>query len=153
MIDINSNLFNIVHSGFNKLSNEKSNKNVIDFKQHPVIIEHELYKYDILNDAKNQLLLKTWKEKEIGTGNILRNVKNAINVKSNNLVDWRKKDDFKKISPNKENEKFLFEFYKSKIKDEIAFNNFIEIGFVRTSRGLSFFYFSLLDFPQKIFYR
>ena len=129
MIDINSNLFNIVHSGFNKLSNEKSNKNVIDFKQHPVIIEHELYKYDILNDAKNQLLLKTWKEKEIGTGNILRNVKNAINVKSNNLVDWRKKDDFKKLSPNKENEKFLFEFYKSKIKDEIAFNNFIEIGF------------------------
>ena len=91
MIKINSKMYEIVHSGFNKLSNEKVDENIIDFKEHPVITKHENYKYDILKDAKNQLLLKTWKENDIGSGTILRNVKNAINVKSNNLIDWRKK--------------------------------------------------------------
>jgi len=129
MTEINSKMFEIVHSGFNKLSNEKINENIIDFKEHPTIIKHENYKHDILKDAKNQLLLNTWKENDIGSGTILRNVKNAINVKSNNLVDWRKKDDFKKLKTNRETEKFLFDFFKSKIKDEFAFNNFMEIGF------------------------
>ncbi len=129
MIEINQKIFEIVHSGFKKLLNEKVNENSIDLKEHPTIVKHENYKYEILEDAKNQLLLKTWKENDIGSGTILRNVKNAINVKSNNLIDWRKKDDFKKLKANKENEKFLFDFFKSKINDEIAFNNFVEIGF------------------------
>jgi len=129
MIEINSKMFEKVHSGFNKLSNEKISESIIDFKEHPVTLKHENYKYDILKDAKNQLLLNTWKENDIGSGTILRNVKNAINVKSNNLIDWRKKDDFKKLKANRETEKFLFDFFKSKIKDEFAFNNFMEIGF------------------------
>ncbi len=129
MIEINSNIFEIVHSEFNKLSNEKINESSIDLKEHPTIVKHENYKYEIIEDAKNQLLLKTWKENDVGSGTILRNIKNAINVKSNNLIDWRKKDDFKKLKANRENEQFLFDFFKSKIKDEIAFNNFIEIGF------------------------
>ena len=71
------------------------------------------------------MLLKTWKETDIGSGTILKNVKNAINVKSNNLIDWRKKDDFKKLKANRENEKFLYDFFKTKIKDEIAFDSFL----------------------------
>jgi hypothetical protein len=129
MIEISWKIFEMVHSGFNKLLTENINESKIDLKKHPVIEKNENYKYEIIEDAKNQLLLKTWKENDIGTGTILRNIKNAINVKSNNLIDWRKKDDFKKLKSNKENEKFLFDFFKSKIKDEIAFNNFIEIGF------------------------
>lgn len=129
MIDISQNIFEIVHSGFNKLLTEKIDESKIDLKSHPLIEKHENYKYEIIEDAKNQLLLKTWKESEIGSGTILKNVKNAINVKSNNLIDWRKKDDFKKLKANRENEKFLYDFFKSKIKDESAFDNFVEIGF------------------------
>ncbi|UAM98744.1 DUF3883 domain-containing protein [Polaribacter litorisediminis] len=129
MIEIDKNTFDIVNLGFNKLLPEKKNDIIADFKNHPLAIKHENYKYEILEDAKNQLLLKTWKENDIGSGRILGNIKNAINVKSNNLIDWRKKDDFKKLKANRENEKFLFDFFKSKIQDEIAFKNFIEIGF------------------------
>jgi hypothetical protein len=129
MIEIDKNIFKIVNSGFNKLLSEKINDTIVDFKKHPLAVKHENYKYEIIEDAKNQLLLKTWKENEIGSGRILGNIKNAINVKSNNLIDWRKKDDFKKLKANIENEKFLFDFFKSKIQDKTAFNNFIEIGF------------------------
>lgn len=129
MIEINQKIFEIAHSGFNKLLIDKINDEKIDLKNHPIIEKHENYKYEILSDAKNQLLLKTWKETDIGSGTILSNIKNTINVKSNNLVDWRKKDDFKKLKANKESEQFLFDFFKSKIIDKVAFNNFIEIGF------------------------
>lgn len=129
MIEISQNIFEIVLSGFNKLWTEKVDEGKIDFKNHPIVVKHENYKYEIIEDAKNQLLLKTWRETDIGSGTILKNVKNAINVKSNNLIDWRKKDDFEKLKANRENEKFLYDFFKSKIKDEIAFGNFVEIGF------------------------
>jgi hypothetical protein len=129
MIEISQNIFEIVLSGFNKLWTEKIDESKIDFKSHPIVVKHENYKYEIIEDAKNELLLKTWRETDIGSGTILKNVKNAINVKSNNLIDWRKKDDFKKLKANRENEKFLYDFFKSKIKDEIAFDNFVEIGF------------------------
>ena len=122
-------MFEIVYSEFNKLSNEKVNDSSIDLKEHPIILKHENYKREILKDAKNQLLLNTWKENDIGSGRILRNIINAIYIKSNNLINWRKQDDFKKLKANKENEQFLFDFFKSKITDEIAFNDFIEIGF------------------------
>jgi len=129
MIDISQNIFEIVHSGFNKLMDMKIDESKIDLKNHPLIEKHENYKYVIYDDAKNQLLLKTWKENEVGSGAILNNVKNAINVKSNNLIDWRKKDDFKKLKANRENDKFIYDFFKSKIKDETAFDNYKKIGF------------------------
>ena len=129
MIEINQDTFETVNSGFNNLLTEKIDEDKIDLKNHPVIVKHENYKHEIIDDAKNQLMLKTWKESDIGSGTILRNVKNSINVKSNNLIDWRKKDDFKKLKANRENEQFLYDFFKSKINDEVAFNNFIEIGF------------------------
>ena len=56
MIEINSNIFEIVHSEFNKLSNEKVNDSSIDLKEHPTIVKHENYKYEIIVDAKNQTL-------------------------------------------------------------------------------------------------
>lgn len=129
MIEISQNIFEIVHTGFNKLLNEKIDESKIDLKSHPAIQKHESYKYRIIEDAINQLFLKTWKENDIGSGTILTNVKNAINLNNNNLVNWRKIDDFEKLKPNKENEKFLFDFFKSKTKDEVAFKNFVEIGF------------------------
>ena len=129
MIEISQDKFEIVLSEFNKRCTEKIGESKTDFKNLPIVEKHENYKYEILKEAKSQLLLKTWRETDIGSGTILKNVKNAINVKSNNLIDWRKKDDFKKIKANRENEKFLYDFFKSKIQDEIAFDNFEEIGF------------------------
>lgn len=129
MIEISQNIFEIALSRFNKLGAVKIDGSKIDFKSHPQVVKHENYKYGIIQDAKNQLLLKTWRKTDIGSGTILKNVRYAINIKSNNLINWRKKDDFKKLKANRENEKFLYDFFKSKIQDELAFDNFIEIGF------------------------
>ena len=129
MIEISQDIFEIVYSGFNNLLLEKIDDEKIDLKNHPVIVKQENYKYEIIDDARNQLKLKIWKESDIGLGTILRNVQNSINVKSNNLIDWRKKDDFKKLKVNRDNEQFLYDFFKSKINDGVAFNNFKKIGF------------------------
>ena len=64
MTEISQNIFEIVHSGFNKLLTERIDESKIDLKNHPVIEKHENYKYEIIEDAKNQLLLKTWKESD-----------------------------------------------------------------------------------------
>lgn len=77
---------------------------------------------------------KWWKPEDIGTGKIQKAVSSAIKTRvnhsfqmvDNNLVDWRKKDDFDKIGKNKNLETTLFNFYKSKISDRQAFENFIE---------------------------
>lgn len=128
-MDVNEKIFEKSLLEFNKIANGFSNEKNSDFKNHPLLVKHENYKYEIKDDAKNQLLTNTWKETDLGTGRILECVKNAINLNSNNLIDWRKKDDFKKLKANRENEKLLFDFFKTKIEDENAFNQFYEIGF------------------------
>ena len=126
-MEINERVFETAFLEFNK--NGNSNKEVLNFKNHPLLVKNENYKYEIKEDAKGQLLTNTWKESDLGTGRILTCVKNSINLTTNNLIDWRKKDDFKKLEANKENEKLLFDFFKTKIEDENAFNKFFEIGF------------------------
>lgn len=128
-MEVNEKIFETAFLEFNKIGNGISNEKILIFKNHPLLVKHENYKYDIKDDAKNQLLTNTWKETDLGTGIILERVKNSINLNSNNLIDWRKKDDFKKLKANKENEKLLFDFFKTKIEDENAFNQFHEIGF------------------------
>lgn len=127
-MEVTEKIFETALLGFNKIGNEISNEKVSIFKNHS-LVKHENYKYDIKDEAKNQLLTNTWKEADLGTGRILARVKSAINININNLIDWRKKDDFKKLNANKENEKLLFDFFKTKITDENAFNKFYEIGF------------------------
>jgi len=145
MIEVTEKMFEAAYLGFDKLRTENSNEKISDFKKHPLIVQHEIYKYDILNEAKSQLLLNTWKESDLGSGRILSCVKNAINININNLMDWRKKDDFKKLQANKENEKLLFDFFKTKIEDENAFNQFFEIGFLYQLIAYLFF----IKNPQK----
>ena len=45
---------------------------------------------------------------------------------ANNLIDWRKKDDFAKRPKNRILETTFFNFYKNKIKDSDAFEQFID---------------------------
>ena len=137
MIEINEKTFEYALSEFKNIVEKDTNKNLVEFKINSFIDEHENYKYAVLEQAKNSLLTKTWKEDEIGNGRILKAVKDSIQTNviynyethQNNLIDWRKKDNFSKLKANKKNEKLLFEFFKSKIKDEKAFDQFSELGF------------------------
>jgi len=137
MIEINEKTFEYALSEFKNIVEKDTNENLVEFKTNNFIEEHENYKYEVLNQAKNKLLTKTWKENEIGKGKILKAVKDSIQTNviynyethQNNLIDWRKKDNFSKLKANPQNEKLLFEFFKSKIKDEKAFDQFSELGF------------------------
>jgi hypothetical protein len=137
MIEINEKTFEYALSEFKNIVEKDTNENLVEFKTNSFIDEHENYKYAVLEQAKNSLLTKTWKEDEIGNGRILKAVKDSIQTNviynyethQNNLIDWRKKDNFSKLKANQKNEKLLFEFFKSKIKDENAFDQFSELGF------------------------
>lgn len=129
MVEIDEKKFEIVFSEFEKLGKNDSFEKNSDFRNHPLLVRHENYKYGIINEAKNQLLSNTWKENEIGNGRILDCVKNSIDIKDNNLVFWTKVDNFKKLETDKDIEFLFFNFFKSHFSDEIAFNKFCEIKF------------------------
>ncbi|NJX16856.1 DUF3883 domain-containing protein [Tamlana crocina] len=137
MIKINEKTFEYALTEFKNILEKDTTEKLVEFKTNSFINEHENYKYAVLEQAKNSLLTKTWKEDEIGNGRILKSVKDSIQTNviynyethQNNLIDWRKKDNFSKLKANQKNEKLLFEFFKSKIKDEKAFNQFTELGF------------------------
>lgn len=137
MIEISENLFEKVYQEFKTRLESDSNIELVDFKTHPFIDVNENYKYGVLDNARENLRLRNWTADKIGDGRIIKSVKNSIQPTTtfkfkkytNNLIDWRKKDDFKKLKPTIENEKLLFDFFKSKIKDENAFDRFNDIGF------------------------
>jgi len=128
MIDVSETIYEIAYLGFNKFGKNDLIEQNSDFRNHALIVKYENYKYDILREAKNKLISNTWKETDLGTGRILDCVNNSINININNLINWRKKDDFEKLKVNRGNEELLFNFFKSKISDEIAFNKFHGIG-------------------------
>lgn len=114
---------------FAKFVSKEDAKPFIDFKTSSFIDREENYKYSVYDEARENLKQKWWKPDDIGSGRIKQAVSAAIKTKvnhkyqtvDNNLVDWRKKDDFAKISNNKNLEQTLFDFYKSKISDRQAF--------------------------------
>lgn len=137
MMKIDENTFAYTYSKFKNIVESDNNEKLVDFKTNKFIDKHENYKYKILEEAKNQLISNTWKKEEIGKGRILKSVKNSIQTSvnynftknENNLIDWRKKDNFNKLKTNRQNEELFFDFFKSKIKDEVAFEKFEELKF------------------------
>jgi 5-methylcytosine-specific restriction protein A len=105
-----------------------------DFKTSAFIDKAENYKYSVYDEARENLGQKWWKPEDIGTGKIQQAVSSAIKTRvnhsfqmvDNNLVDWRKKDDFAKTRKNKNLETTLFNFYKGKISDQQAFETLID---------------------------
>ena len=95
------------------------------FTDSKFINDEENYKYSVYKEARENLGNKWWKPIDIGTGKIQKAVNSAIQTRvyhnykmvDNNLVDWRKKDDFSKLPLKKSLESLLFDFYKSKRKD------------------------------------
>lgn len=51
----------------------------------------ESYKYDIYKEGREQLSFQAWKEEDIGSGKILEAAIQAIEISSNNLVQWQAK--------------------------------------------------------------
>lgn len=137
MIEITEKTFEYALSEFKNIVKSNTNENPVDFKKNSYINETENYKYAVLEQAKNSLLTKIWREDEIGNGRILKAVKDSIQTNviynyethQNNLIDWRKKDNFSKLRANQKNEELLFDFFKSKIKDKRAFDQFSELRF------------------------
>lgn len=137
MIEINEKTFEYALSEFKNIVEKDTTEKLVEFKTNSFIDKKENYKYAVLEQAKSNLLSNTWKENEIGNGRILKAVKDSIQTNviynyethQNNLIDWRKKDNFSKLTANQKTERLLFEFFKSKIKDEKAFDQFSELGF------------------------
>lgn len=130
---------NILERNFSLFSDFIKNQDGLPFTRFAdskFIDNRENYKYSVYREARENLGNKWWKQEDIGTGKIQQAVSSAIQTRvnhnfqmvDNNLVDWRKKDDFKKLPKSKFLEKLLFEFYKSKRKDSECFNAFIEEG-------------------------
>jgi 5-methylcytosine-specific restriction enzyme A len=113
-----------------------SNENFQAFATSKYIDDQENYKYEVYKEARNSLGNQWWKSEDIGTGRIQQYVSAAIKTRveynsqmvNNNLVDWRKKDDFSKRPRSRALETTLFNFYKSKIKDSDAFAQFVKEG-------------------------
>lgn len=107
-----------------------------NFATSPFIDKDENYKYAVSEQAKESLGQQWWKQTDIGTGKIQEKVKEAIKTKliykyqyhNNNLVDWRKRDDFAKLSKSVTLETILFNFYKNKTKDSEVFEEFLKLG-------------------------
>lgn len=137
MIEITEKTFDYAFSDFKNIVEKNTNEKLVDFKTNSFVDEKENYKYEVFKQAKNSLLTKTWKENEIGNGRILEAVKDSIQTNvvynyrtlQNNLIDWRKKDNFSKLRANQNNERLLFDFFKSKIPDDKAFEQFSDSGF------------------------
>ena len=91
----------------------------------------ECYKYSVYDEARENLGTKRWSPEDIGTGRIQEKVSSAIKTRvyvsyyrqmiDNNLVNWRKIDNFSERPISKSLETTLFNLYKSKIKDSEAF--------------------------------
>lgn len=117
------------------------------FAESKFIDERENYKYSVYSEARENLGNKWWKPEDVGTGKIQKLVSNAIQTRvnhqyhmvDNNLVDWRKKDDFNNLPKKKSLESLLFEFYKSKRNDRDCFQAFI-------AEGLSYQFIAYLYF-------
>lgn len=82
----------------------------------------EGYKRTIYNEAKRRLGVSDWQTEDIGTGRIQARVGSALlNGGENNLINWRKIDEFRNLAVNPELEQLFFDFYKNRVPDSVVF--------------------------------
>lgn len=93
------------------------------------IDKKENYKKKLRTDALDCLSFYDWNKNELGGGEIVKKIMQSIELKENNLVNWRIQQALRKTLENNTEifhfDKLFYNFFKSKISDEIAFNNFI----------------------------
>ena len=98
------------------------------FASSAFVDREENYKYGVHIRAKEALEQRLWNRFTPGTGDIHQRVTKALQAKrNNNLVDWRKIDDFDKLEPNAELESNLLAFFKNKSRDAEIFASLIDV--------------------------
>jgi 5-methylcytosine-specific restriction enzyme A len=115
---------------FIQLLGKETGEEFKSFTTSKYLINHENYKYQVYEEARENLGSKWWKQEDIGTGKIQKSVVSAIkstvyyNSKSqtNNLIYWRNKSRFSERPTSKTLESVVFNFYKNKVKDGEAFD-------------------------------
>ncbi|GEO08323.1 HNH endonuclease [Segetibacter aerophilus] len=145
---VDTEILESLFADFVRFLKEEKGESFITFKSSAFVNKDENYKYEVQEKAKESLQQQWWKPEDVGTGRIQEKVLNAISAKpvnqynwhKNNLIDWRKRDDFKKLAPNTALENTLFNFFKNKIKDSQAFEEFLNIGL--SYQLIAYFYFT-----------
>lgn len=135
-MEINSEILERRFEQFADFVSMEDGKSFASFKASMFIDNNENYKYSVYDEARENLGNKFWKTDDIGTGKIKKAIVSAIQTRvnhnyrmtDNNLVDWRKKDDFSKRPNSRSIEQLFFDFYKGKIKDQLAFERLIDEG-------------------------
>lgn len=120
--------FELAYENFKKYVELHSGEKLTSFKNNE-FIDVEGYKREILKNAQDLLIRSTWKVEEIGSGDITKYVKRSLlprvkykgKTEENNLIDWRKVDDFKSREFDKSEEELFYNFFKSKQKPEVSF--------------------------------
>jgi hypothetical protein len=73
---------------FTTFVEKKSGMKFVSFMSNPYTEVHEGYKYGIYRAGRNALAFDTWRESDIGSGDIADAVIKAIELPENNLVPW-----------------------------------------------------------------
>lgn len=106
-----------------------ANEDFVSFQKSNYVDFEENYKYSIYEKARQNLRSKNWQPEDIGTGKIQKAVRAAMVVRvkhssrnvDNNLINWRKINEFSGLETDKKLEELFFNFYKNKITPERAF--------------------------------
>ncbi len=131
-------LFEKQFEAFQIFVEEQSNVAFKSFAYNPYTNEKEGYKGEIYRAARKKLDFQTWKETDIGRGEIIASTIQSIEIQSNNLVPWQSRygDEKRPHQPlyearqaaekAKTIESCLFKFYHN-AEDENSFNELIQI--------------------------
>lgn len=82
-------LFEMHFDVFVRFVEYKGNEILVSFSSHPYIKEEEGYKYEIYEKAHKTLSFENWTTDSIGTGIIIEQLAEAIEIPGNNLVSWQ----------------------------------------------------------------
>lgn len=100
---------------------------------------HEHFKEVVYHEARSRLAWSDWKEAQVGTGEILRSVIDAIEIKQSNLVDWdlRRGPDGRShhrlcVALESKSqlvawESLFFDFYRAELTAEEAFQPLVDL--------------------------
>lgn len=126
--------FEKLYSKFNSFIEENSDEKPQKLTLSKYQDLHENYKYKVNEEANENLNSSSWKREDIGTGKIFNSVVSAIKTLvtyesldyTNNLIDWRKKDNFIKKKPTKRLEQALYNLFTSNIDESQIFEQLIK---------------------------
>jgi predicted restriction endonuclease len=82
-------LFQRQLEAFRVFVEEESGVAFVSFASNPYTEKNEGYKYEIYRAGRDALAFQAWKQSEIGNGQIVDSVIEAIEIPSNNLVPWQ----------------------------------------------------------------